>query len=74
MATRVSKRSLTTIDDKSILSKIFPAESQRPKSSPDKDGIVVETLDQAKAISLYFQGHMSEFRKDKDYGRAEIVP
>jgi len=64
---------LTTIDDKSMLSKIFPVEGQRPKNGPDQDGIVVETSDQAKAISLYFHGHMSEFLKDRDYGRAEIV-
>ena len=64
---------LINIADKTMIQKIFPVESERPKNNPKDEGIIVENLAQAKAISLYFHDHQSQFVKDKDYGRVKII-
>ena len=64
---------LMHIEDENVLKKIFPAEEGRPKATSDGDGFVIETQAQAEAISAYFDSHVAEFAKDKDYGRIVIV-
>ena len=64
---------LAHLEDTGILTKVFPVEAGRPRPTSDGDGFVIETLAQAEAISSYFDSHVAEFSKDKDYQRAVIV-